>query len=305
MEHVDDDVCRPARRTEEEFVRVRIRHALGVPVCWHDDGSRSQPGVGMYDLAIKYPGRPPVPVAVSTDVDSAAVGTLNALSDFNDGVWPAPTLSRGWSLHTTAAPPLKQLRANAEPCLAVLEAAGITSFDATSHQTRQIPHLMGVATDPDPVLDAEGRLLSMGVHAASCYEPGSGGPIISLYLDRGEWAWDGTAEAVVAWIDRFMADPIRVDNLRQLAAAAQGEAHLAVFADVGVDGTVWRALFDESGTGVVPRIAPVLVPPVTHLWLFANPPGRSGLAWRPHRGWHRFSCVLSSGSQAKSVADHQ
>jgi hypothetical protein len=299
MEQVDDDVCRPARRTEEEFARVRIQHALGVPVCWHDDGSRSRPGVGMYDLAIRYPGRAPVPVAVSTDVDSAAVGTQNTLSDFNDGVWPAPSLSRGWGLHTTAAPALKQLRANAEPCLAVLETAGVTSFDAATHQTRQIPHLMGVATDPDPVLDAEGRLLSTGVHAASSYEPGSGGPTISLYLDRGEWAWDGTAEAVVAWIDRFMADPTRADNLRQLAAAAQGEAHLAVFADMGVDGTVWRALFDESGTGVVPRIAPALVPPVTHLWLFANPPGRSGLAWHPHRGWHRFSCVLASGSQAE------
>ena len=148
-----DDSCRAASRTEEEFARVRIQQALGLPVCWHDDGSRSQPGVGMYDLAIKYPGRPPVPVAVSTDVDSAAVGTLNTLSDFNDGVWPAPTLSRGWGLHTTAAPSLKQLRASAEPCLALLEAAGVTSFDAASHQTRQIPHLMGVATDPDPVLD--------------------------------------------------------------------------------------------------------------------------------------------------------
>jgi len=77
---------------------------------------------------------------------------------------------------------------------------------------------MRVATDPDPVLDAEGSLLSMGVHAGSCYEPGLGGPMISLYLDHGEWAWDGTADAVVAWIEGFMADPNREDNLRQLAA---------------------------------------------------------------------------------------
>jgi hypothetical protein len=135
------------------------------------------------------------------------------------------------------------------PKALVIHPQGIRGTDDTSQDELGIA--VRVATDPDPVLDAEGRLLSMGVHAASCYEPGSGGPIISLYLDRGEWAWDGTAEAVVAWIDGFMADPTRADNLRQLAAAAQGEAHLAVFADMGVDGTVWRALYDQTGTGVV------------------------------------------------------
>ena len=104
-----------------------------------------------------------------------------------------------------------------------------------------------MSTETGQLHDAEGRLLSMGVHAGSCYEPGSGGPIISLYLDLGEWAWDGAADAVVAWIDGFMADPTRQDNLRQLAAAAPDEAHLAVFADVGVDGTVWRRAPSKCG----------------------------------------------------------
>jgi hypothetical protein len=294
-------VCRPAPRPEEEFARVSIQQALGVPVCWYDDGSRSKPGLGMYDLAIRYLGRPDVPVAVSIDVDRAAMATQGTLRDFSDGVWPAPGLARGWGLHTTAAPPLKKLYANVRACLAVLEAGGVAAFDAATHHTRRIPQLMGIITKPDPVLEAEATLLGMGVHAGSSYEPGPDGPTISLYLDRGQWSWDGSAHAAVTWINRFMADPIREDNLRQLASAAHSEAHLAVFADISSDGNVWRALCDETRTGVVPLAAPTLVPPVTHLWLFANPPGRFGLAWNPHDGWYRFPCVSSDEGHSQEL----
>jgi hypothetical protein len=72
QKRVDQEVCRPAPWPEEELARVCIQQILGVPVCWHDDGSSAQAGVGMYDLAIKYPGRSAVPVAVTSHVDSDA-----------------------------------------------------------------------------------------------------------------------------------------------------------------------------------------------------------------------------------------
>jgi hypothetical protein len=287
MKKGEEDGCRPARRPEEEFARRCIQQALGVPVCWHDDGSSSQPGVGMYDLAIEYPGRSAaVPVAVSSHIDSDAMETRNILSrKLTKGAWSATSLTQAWGLHTTSTPSLKELNATAEQRLAVLEAAGVTSFDLSTHQIRQITYRVRADADAHRVLDAEGALLKMGVQRASSYEPGSGGPMIHLYLDRGEWAWDGSPDAIVTWIDGFVADPDREDNLRQLGAAAQGEAHLAVFADMSVDGNVWRTLEDA---GVIPTIAPTLVEPVTHLWLFADPPSSTGLAWDPRRGWYRF-----------------
>jgi hypothetical protein len=281
-------ICHPAHRPEEEFARQCLQNALGVPVCRHDDGSEQ----GMYDLAINYPRRPVVPVAVSSHLDDRAMRTRATLSrKLQKGVWPAPSLTRAWGLHTKASPPLKELHAKVEQCLGVLEEAGITSFDLSSHQKRQITHARA-GDEIARLLKAEGTLLNLGVHRANSYESGSAGPVIRLHLERGQWAWNGSADAVVTWIGDFMADPAREDNLRQLSAAASGEAHLAVYADMSIDGNVWRALSDWASTGVVPTIAPTLVPPVTHLWLFSDPPGTTGLAWDPHRGWYRFSCVL-------------
>jgi hypothetical protein len=155
--------------------------------------------------------------------------------------------------------------------------------------------------DTRSVLDAEGALLSIGVHRASSFQPGPAGPMIYLYLDRGEWAWDGSSDPIVTWINELVADPNRVDNLRQLSTAAQGEAHLAVFADMSVNGKVWRALEDTS---IVPTIAPTLAEPITHLWLFADPPSSTGLAWDPHRGWYRFACIMSAArTQRQSRTD--
>jgi hypothetical protein len=291
-----NDLCRPAPRPEEEFARVCIQEALSVPVCGHDDGSKP----GMYDLTIKYPSRPAAPITVTSHIESRGRSTRGTLTKkFHKGVWPAPSLTGGWGFHTTSAPRLNELHAKAESCLGVLEAAGVKSFDLSTHQMRQIRYGGGNPAESSSVLDAEATLLNMGVIRASSYEPGAGGPIITLYPERGKWAWSGSADAVVTWINYFMAHPDRKDNLRQLQAVAQSEAHLAVYADISVDGNVWRALSDLKNTGVVPTVAPTLVAPVTHLWLFADPPGGTGLAWDPHRGWYRFSCVPPDEAQAQ------
>lgn len=279
------------KHEEEELARACIEQTIGVPVGVHDDGSQPRPGLGMYDLEIRHPGRPVVPVEVSSDVHGAAAGSLNTLAKrFRNGVWPAPRLTRAWELHTDSAPPLKRLHGQVEDLLAVLEAADITSLDPSTAQVRQIARLMNGTSDS--IVAAETALLSMGVQRALSFAPDPDGPVIRLHLELGRGGWDGTADAVVAWIERFMVDPDRQDNLRKLAAAAQGEAHLAVYADMtGADWEVWRALWDRTETGVVPTVAPTLTPPVTHLWLFAKPRGRTGLGWDPRRGWYRFSCI--------------
>jgi len=276
---------------EEEFVRACIEQELGVKVSPHDDGSRP----GMFDLKIEYPDRPMAPVEVSSAVNDRSQSTLGALSRHGkDGIWAAPGLTGVWCLETQPVFDVRRLRASAEGHLAVLAAAGLTELDSMSLSVRRVQHRTGALAMPDPVLGAAGALLNMGVERAAWFdaeEPRE--PVIFLLIGGGSGSWDGTAEAVVDWIDRYMKDQCRQDNITKLAKAGGQEAHLAVYADIGgVDWPVWRAIEDRHNSDVVPTIAPTLVPPVTHLWLFSNPGGRTGIAWNPQRGWHRFSCFL-------------
>jgi hypothetical protein len=123
--------------------------------------------------------------------------------------------------------------------------------------------------------------MGLGVHRANSYVPTDPAdePSINLTLDGGGGTSGGTAEAVVSWIDGFMAEPRRQDNIVKLRNSGADEAHLAVIAHMsGVDFAVWRAIEDYDSTGVVPTRPPMVPEAVTHLWLFAVPSGRTCLS---------------------------
>lgn len=280
-----------ALRPEEEYARHAIAGDLGVPVEPHDDGSAG----GMYDLEIKYPGRPVVPVEVSSDVNGAMLGTLRQLAKKADGgTWPSTVLSRAWVLQTVGTLDVRRLWPALEQQLAVLEAFRVWSFHASKVFSRRIGRqLVGIPMPQD--VQAQTELVHLGVMHAQSYVPtgGADGAGVRLMLDGGGGAWGGSADSVAEWISTFVVDPRRCDNLTKLApaAAAAGEAHLAVFAQLGqVEFSVWRAIEDRDASGVVPRTAPVLPEPLTHLWLFASPGGATGLAWSSAGGWRRFTC---------------
>jgi hypothetical protein len=87
-------------------------------------------------------------------------------------------------------------------------------------------------------------------------------------------------------VDAITAEPRRADNLRKLADAAASQAHLAVVAHMaGAGASIWRALFDDTR---LPVSGPTLIAPIRHLWLFPDPPGKTGLGWDPQGRWRRF-----------------
>ncbi|MBB5130839.1 hypothetical protein HNP84_000527 [Thermocatellispora tengchongensis] len=272
----------------EELARASIEQTLGVPVVQHDDQSRTS----MHDLQIIYPDRPPAPVEVTSDVDGEALGTLNSLPKFDDGFWEASSLRNSWILHTISKPPLKLLHKQAEGLLSTLEKWNVSRFDECQVQTWDVDRRHGVVGAQHRANTAR-RLRALGVRSADAIPIGPYGPRIGLMMELGGGVWNWSADAVVQWIDAFMADTANQDNRSKLASTESVEAHLAVYAHMNsVDWPVWRSLEDHTELATVPTMPPTLVAPITHLWLIPAPWHKTGIAWNKKRGWYRFSLAI-------------
>jgi hypothetical protein len=274
---------------DEEYVRVCLERHLGTQVEQYDDGSRP----GMHDLNIVYTDRPAAPVEVSSDVNGARLATLSQLQKKADGgVWHSSRLARVWLLQAHSTLKVKDFWAVAEPHLALLESVQTFHFHASAvHHARIGAHFADVPVSP--TLQAQVELTRLGVMQAQSYLPDSAvdQPGARLVLQGSGTTSGDDADSVVSWLNAFTTDPTRQDNLKKLRspAVASSEAHLAVFADLNqVPFTVWRSIEDHENSGVLPIEAPILPQPVTHVWLFASPGGRTGLTWSAATGWNRF-----------------
>jgi hypothetical protein len=273
-------------KPEELIAAATIAAVLSIPVTQHDDGTSAS----MYDLDLNYPGRQPVPAEVTIATDDVLRSTLGFIGKNDADAWSAPDLGRDWSLHTEGGPPMRKLMGDAHAHLRLAEEAFIEVLDDGIAVCRAVEWRYSGRSGSDPIVEAWQALRGMGVIRAMSHALSDETAEIRVHVQLGGGSWDGSADCVSSWIGTVAADPKRADNIKKLANA-EGEAHLVVFADIaGVEWSVWRALVDHYGTGVLPTIDPLLPAPITHVWIFPVWGGATVLAWSTE-GWRRVPLV--------------
>jgi hypothetical protein len=115
-------------RPNEEWARVAIEAATGVPVTQHDDGSEP----AMHDLEIHFPGAPAA-VEVTGAVDERAAELWNVAN--RSGRWIAPDLVGGWFVYVDPygwRPRDARLHRDLPAFLRDLEELGVTEYPAAT-----------------------------------------------------------------------------------------------------------------------------------------------------------------------------
>lgn len=262
----------------EEAVRARLEAIVGVPVEQVDHGT----GRSIHDLAIVYLDREPAPVEVTTAVDQAE---LEASASNGMDPWPTTRLRHSWNLASEGRPPnFRSLRREAEPLLEVLEAYGLGQFSPGTTMVHQVR----TAADGDglELWRALHRLAELRVQQGNAWTRTEGPQTICPVLARGG-TWGGTAHAVSAWVEDFVTDPTREDNIRKLDRGG-AESHLAVHVTLsGAGFAVWRGLLDQDRLGLLPDADPTIPATITDLWLSTSFADGDVLHWSRATSWTR------------------
>jgi hypothetical protein len=204
----------------------------------------TQQSHGEHDLELAYSdGRRGI-VEVAAVVDGQSLSTIAAILHGRGGdVIPAVRSKGGWYINPTKKAPINRLRKEIDDCLAKLEAAGVSSFNA---------HMLDV---PDEFIADLERL---GVESGDDVDFVRHGTIhIGLPSDGGLVGTAAVNEAVLEAAQR-------PDNLRKLSSGTAEERHIFVFVESSA-GAPYAALF------LCRELPPAPCPPqpITHLWVAA------------------------------------
>jgi hypothetical protein len=201
----------------------------------------AQQSHGEHDLDLAYSdGRRGI-VEVAAVVDQDTLSTSAAI--MRRELIPAVLSKGGWYLGPTKNAPVNKLRREVDECLAKLEAAGVSSFNA---------HMLEV---PDQFIVELERLGLESGEVVPFVGPGT----IQIGLPS-----DGGFVGMAAVNEAVLEAAKRPDNLRKLSSGTAEERHIFVFVESSA-GAPYVALFlsDELPP------APCPPPPITHLWVAA------------------------------------
>lgn len=249
-----------------ELAAARVVARLtGERVVLQDDNSSP----GMVDIRIDYREKPPGFVEVVTDIEPAYSALVDKVRRHQQIV--APRLRRVWYVTLDSRAQVRGMVRTLPNDLAALEEAG-HHFDTIHVQSlvdHRLPAVRALAAMGVTEL-VSSQPTSTGTGRIHLYAEGTGGPTI---LDWSEFD---------NWLADYLADAMREDVRRKLAATRADERH----AFIGMSFTTpWAAnypLGDDHWS--VPTSPPRLPPEITHVWAWFYPIGRC-IAWFPGCGW--------------------
>jgi hypothetical protein len=253
----------------EEWARLVVRHALGVEVEHHDDGS--QPS--MYDLRVGPVAEPQVAVEVTMAADERRMAAATLLS--GEAI-PAPSLTGTWVVDLHPRTRLKHVYLRLEPILADLEA---------NYAPEQLIDHRGLL--PSDVR----RLERVGVATAHRGTgPGSGQIYVKLSGQGGIVDRDGTA--LSEWIGEFLTSVPDVLHKLRISAAPARHAFIPVMfsaAPWAAESFLGEFPMPDGSTSPPPTAAPRLPEPVTHVWVTTTF-ARRGWRW-DGEAWQQFQAA--------------
>jgi hypothetical protein len=259
-------------RPNEEWARVAIEAATGVPVTQHDDGSEP----AMHDLEIHFPGAPAA-VEVTGAVDERAAELWNVAN--RSGRWIAPDLVGGWFVYVDPygwRPRDARLHRDLPAFLRDLEELGVTEYPAA---TVRAARLEPTASRLRVVRARQNRT----DHRGSIY--------VQPELPADQWTGfaQPNSDAIATWVGDFLADDKRADVRKKLAASGATMRHVfvVVAALSGVPFAVIGGLI--SNDPAVPTIPPQLPNEITDVWIASTWSAGIGFRWGPDIGWTTFS----------------
>lgn len=266
----------------EKLVKTCIARALDAEVRQVDRNE----GRRVHDLEIVHFDRDPEPVEVTTAVDEAI---RQATEDKGFEPWESKSLALSWTLVSMVPPPKwKPIRKGVEGPLGELERLAVSRFDTRDLLTLRLQAQHG-DSDAGAHADAVGRLARLGLLHGSSF-PRQAPPNTLCVGIPAEATWDGSARSVSPWVEHFVLDPDRSDNIEKMGAGG----HYAIVMDATLAGyTVFRIVEDLDNRDLVPDVCPEIPDVVQELWLFTMTGSGKGLRWKRGTGWSRVPALRS------------
>jgi hypothetical protein len=259
-------------RPDEEWARIALEAATGVPVTQHDDGSEP----AMHDLDIRVPGEAVEAVEVTAAVDERATELWKVAN--RDGRWVAPDLGGGWFVYVDPRAPRRRarLRRDLPLFLQELESLGIGEYPSPT-------------VAPSHLEPAASRLGVVRARQNRTAYPGSIYVQPELPLDQWAGFAQPKADAIATWISHFLTDERCADVRQKLAASGATARHafVIVAALPGVPFAVTDVLIRDDAA--VPTIPPELPNEITHVWIASTWSSGIGFRWDANSGWSTFS----------------
>lgn len=238
------------------------KEIAGLKVEKHDTGKLR----GMHDFELYYPdgARGALEVTTCTSGKDQALWKLVTLGD----TWIEPSLAGGWSVHLKRDPKLpKNWRIRLRDLIARLEEQGLTSIEDTEFQ--------------DELESIGACRLKQGPTS----KPGSIHVMPNL-------VWCGfmpkTADPLVGWLETWVAEPRRRDNIEKLARSNRAHRHLFVGIPTLSDAPEVVRHITMTNAIVLPANSPNLPPEITDIWLASGWRDGEGIRWSAATGWKYF-----------------
>ena len=245
-------------------------------VTQHDDGSRP----GMYDLELRYPeGRwAAVEVTRAADAEQMALWRLIHRTER----WIVDSLQGGWYVEVLPSARGRRLQKRLPEFLGVLERAGVKAFEPSSYNT------------PPRVNEEAVALQIVRAQQYGTAYPGSIYPQIALPLWQTAGFVADTADPLVVWLDDWIVDPVRNDNLVKLGNSLADERHLfvAIASFSGVPFAVTDLLWRTDPP--LPTKALRLPPEITHVWVMSAWSAGYCMRFSLDGGWSVFDKQMST-----------
>ena len=263
-------------RHDEWWARWRVEDALGVPVVLHDDNSAP----ALFDFRIERAGDVAALEVVSA-TDSRRAATAAAINRVHMHETPALSLRGFWGASVdlkaktreSVWPRVRGLPARLEPILRILEVHDVVDVRAT--------HASWYDGD---VREAIEMLASIGVDRVwrprpSMIDPGGGTIFLTIELKGPPAA--PLDEAVLDLVQFLWATD---DVCRKLIDSGFAERHCFVSLNESSDWPLRYHMFPQATHPLVlPAVAPVLPPEITHLWIADD--FSDTWHWSPADGW--------------------
>jgi hypothetical protein len=103
-----------------------------------------------------------------------------------------------------------------------------------------------------------------------------------------------SGQPLVLWLEKWITNPIRADNLKKLRDSGADEHHLFIIL-AGYGGVRFHVTdILTRADSPIPVTSPALPEDVTHVWVMSTWSQGDGLRWSPGGGWKRFDKMINS-----------
>ncbi|MDP9386835.1 MAG: hypothetical protein M3Q48_02625 [Actinomycetota bacterium] len=263
-------------RPEEEWARLMIEKALGVPVVQHDDGSRP----AMHDLDILHDDRSVAAVEITAAADAPSIELWNIMN--SGGRWQVEGLEGGWSVALDPCARARRLKRELPGFLGQLEKLEVGEIRPGP------PH--GRFDGPfDPVAKELGIV---NAQQSGTDYPGNIYITLELPLERSGGLVADTGDGLAEWLGEFLQEAAQRDVREKLDASGAVETHAFVLVPGFTTAPFSASELLMRNDAPLPTRAPQLPKEVTRVWAISTWSTGDGFRWSPDGGWAKFAKIV-------------